>query len=54
MLMKRTQGFVIFLILGIPLVDTQKKLDKALKRNLEIQAPKIIQAKPERPAEITE
>jgi CarD family transcriptional regulator len=42
------------IILGIPLVDTQKKLDKALKRNLEIQAPKIIQAKPEEPAEITE
>jgi CarD family transcriptional regulator len=41
-------------ILGIPLADTQKKLDKALKRNLEIQAPKIIQAKPEEPAEITE
>ena len=41
-------------ILGIPLADTQKKLDKALKRNLELQAPKIIQAKPEKPAEITE
>ena len=41
-------------ILGIPLADTQKKLDKALKRNLEIQAPKVIQAKPEEPAEITE
>ena len=41
-------------ILGIPLADTQKKLDKALKRNLELQAPKIIQAKPEEPAEITE
>ena len=41
-------------ILGIPLADTQKKLDKALKRNLEIQAPKAIQAKPEEPAEITE
>ncbi len=42
------------IILGIPLVDTQKKLDKALKRNLELQAPKIIEAKPEEPAEITE
>ena len=41
-------------ILGIPLADTQKKLDKALKRNLELQAPKIIEAKPEAPAEITE
>ena len=41
-------------ILGIPLADTQKKLDKALKRNLEIQAPKIIQAKPEEPAEPAE
>ena len=41
-------------ILGMPLADTQKKLDKALKRNLELQAPKIIQAKPEEPAEITE
>ena len=42
------------IILGIPLVDTQKKLDKALKRNLELQAPKIIEAKPEEPAGITE
>ncbi len=42
------------IILGIPLVDTQKKLDKALKRNLELQAPKIIEAKPAEPAEITE
>ena len=41
-------------ILGIPLVDTQKKLDKALKRNLELQAPKIIEVKPEEPAGITE
>ena len=41
-------------ILGIPLVDTQKKLDKALKRNLELQAPKVIETKPEEPAEITE
>ena len=41
-------------ILGIPLADTQKKLDKALKRNLELQASKAIQAKPEEPAEITE
>ena len=42
------------IILGIPLVDTQKKLDKALKRNLELQAPKITEAKPEEPAGITE
>ena len=41
-------------ILNIPLVDTQKKLDKALKRNLELQAPKVIETKPEGPAEITE
>ena len=31
------------IILDLNLEDTQKKLDKALKRNLEIQAPKTIQ-----------
>ena len=34
------------IILGTNLEDTQKKLDKALKRNLEAQAPKVI-VKPE-------
>jgi len=30
------------IILGVNLEDVQKKLDKALKRNLEAQAPKVI------------
>ena len=29
------------IVMGLSLEETKKKLDKALKRNLEIQAPKI-------------
>ena len=36
------------IVMGISLEDTQKKLDKALKRNLEIQTPKV-EPKPEEP-----
>ena len=37
----------------LSLEDTKKKLDKALKRNLEIQAPKV-EPKLEKPIEISE
>ena len=39
-------------ILDLSLEDTQKKLDKALKRNLEIQPPKPIQKEEAAPAEV--
>ncbi len=45
------------IVLGTNLEDTQKKLDKALKRNLETQSKKIIEQKEavsEEPQEITE
>ena len=41
------------IVMELSLEDTKKKLDKALKRNLEIQAPKL-QPKPEKPIEISE
>ena len=37
------------IVMDLPLEDTKKKLDKALKRNLETQAPKV-EPKPEVPA----
>jgi len=40
-------------VMELSLEDTKKKLDKALKRNLEIQAPKV-EPKPEKPIEISE
>jgi CarD family transcriptional regulator len=40
------------IILDLSLEDTQKKLDKALKRNLEIQPPKPIQKEEAAPAEV--
>ena len=39
------------IVMELSLEDTKKKLDKALKRNLEIQAPKV---EPEKPIEISE
>ena len=36
------------IVMDLPLEDTKKKLDKALKRNLEAQAPKV-ETKPEEP-----
>jgi len=41
------------IVMELSLEDTKKKLDKALKRNLEIQAPKV-EPKPEKPIEISE
>ena len=41
------------LVMGLSLEDTHKKLDKALKRNLESQTTKIA-TKPEEPAQITD
>ena len=41
------------IVMKLPLEDTKKKLDKALKRNLEIQALKV-EPKPEKPIEISE
>ena len=41
------------IVMELSLEDTKKKLDKALKRNLEIQAPKV-EPKPEKPIEIPE
>ena len=41
------------LVMGLSLEDTHKKLDKALKRNLESQTTKI-ETKPEEPAQITD
>ena len=41
------------IVMELSLEDTKKKLDKALKRNLEIQAPKV-EPKPENPIEISE
>ena len=41
------------IVMELSLEDTKKKLDKALKRNLEIQAPKV-ESKPEKPIEISE
>ena len=41
------------IVLGLSLENTQKKLDKALKRNLEIKTPKI-ENKEQQPAQITE
>jgi len=41
------------IVIGLSLEETKKKLDKALKRNLEIQAPKVEQ-KSEEPAIVSE
>ena len=41
------------IVMELSLEDTKKKLDKALKRNLEIQAAKV-EPKPEKPIEISE
>jgi len=41
------------IVMELSLEDTKKKLDKALKRNLEIQTPKV-EPKPEKPIEISE
>ena len=41
------------LVMDMSLEDTQKKLDKALKRNLQNQTPKI-ETKPEETIQITE
>ena len=41
------------IVMDLSLEDTKKKLDKALKRNLEIQAPKV-EPKHEKPIEISE
>ena len=41
------------IVMELSLEDTKKKLDKALKRNLETQAPKV-EPKPEKPIEISE
>ena len=41
------------IVMELSLEDTKKKLDKALKRNLEIQAPKV-EPEPEKPIEISE
>ena len=41
------------IVMELSLENTKKKLDKALKRNLEIQAPKV-EPKPEKPIEISE
>ena len=40
-------------VMELSLEDTKKKLDKALKRNLEIQTP-AVEPKPEKPVEISE
>jgi CarD family transcriptional regulator len=40
-------------VMDLSLEDTKKKLDKALKRNLETQAPKV-EPEPEKPIEISE
>ena len=41
------------IVMELSFEETKKKLDKALKRNLEIQAPKV-ESKPEKPIEIPE
>jgi len=41
------------IVMELSFEDTKKKLDKALKRNLEIQTPKV-EPKPEKPIEISE
>ena len=41
------------IVMELSLEDTKKKLDKALKRNLEIQTPKV-EPEPEKPIEISE
>ena len=41
------------IVMGISLEDTQKKLDKALRRNLENQKPKV-ETKPKEEAQIAE
>ena len=42
------------LVMDLSIEDTHKKLDKALKRNLEKQAPKIETKPEEQPTQVTE